>query len=271
MGAADGDLGLALVVHAELVTGLEPGDDFANVVEVDDEAAMSAPEEGGVEEVEELLEGAALGVAFKGLGDDADDAFVDGGEADVGLIDEEQAALGLDDEAGGLRGAAGAVGTAEQLEERAEVGLDLGFGERGGAVGEGSGEAAFDALDGLEDAGAVKGLEEVVNGVDVKGADGVLVIGRGEDDLGERVGFLAGGEAGLVAVEKALDDGETVEAGHLDVKKNQVGVVVVDEVDGFNAVGSVGEDFDAADFVEEEAELVAGQLFVVDDEGGERH
>ena len=47
MGAADGDFGLALVVHAELVTGFEPGDDFADVVEVDDESAMSAPEEGG--------------------------------------------------------------------------------------------------------------------------------------------------------------------------------------------------------------------------------
>jgi len=98
-----------------------------------------------------------------------------------------------------------------------------------------------------------------------------LVVGRGEDDLGERVGFLACGEAGLVAVEEALDDGETVEAGHLDIKKNQVGVVLLDEVNGFNAVGSVGEDLDAADFVEEEAELFAGQLFVVDDEGGEGH
>ena len=121
------------------------------------------------------------------------------------------------------------------------------------------------------EAGAVKGLEEVVNGVDVKGADGVLVIGRGEDDLGERVGFLAGGEAGLVAVKQALDDGESVEAGHLDIEKNQVRMVLLDEVNGFNAVGSLGEDFDASDFVEEEAELVAGQLFVVDDEGGERH
>lgn len=129
MGAADGDLGLLFVVHAELVTGFEPGDDFADVVEVDDEAAMGAPEEGGVEEVKQLLEGAALGVAFKGLGDDADDAFIDGGEADVGLIDEEQAALGLDDEAGGLGGAAGAVGTAEQLKEGSELGLDLGFTE----------------------------------------------------------------------------------------------------------------------------------------------
>ena len=261
MGAADGDFGLALVVHAELVTGFEPGDDFADVVEVDDESAMSAPEEGGVEEVEELLEGAALGVAFKGLGDDADDAFVDGGEADVGLIDEEQAALGLDDEAGGLRGAAGAVGTAEQLEERAEVGLDLGFGGRGGwgwAVGEGTGEAAFDALDGLEDAGAVKGLEQVVNGVDVESADGILVVCGGEDDLGERVGFLSGGDARLVAVEEALDDGESVKAGHLDIEKNEVGMVLLNEVNGFNAVGSVGEDLDAAYFVEEEPELVAG-------------
>ena len=101
MGTADGDFRLFSVVHAELVAGFEPGDDFADMVDVDDEAAVGAPEEMGVEELEELFEGAAFGVAFEGGGNDADGAVLDGCEADVGLVDEEQAGLDLNDQLAG--------------------------------------------------------------------------------------------------------------------------------------------------------------------------
>lgn len=35
LGAAHGDFGLFLVIHAQLVGAFEPGDDFADVVDVD--------------------------------------------------------------------------------------------------------------------------------------------------------------------------------------------------------------------------------------------
>ena len=48
-------------------------------------------------------------------------------------------------------------------------------------------------------------------------------------------------------------------------------MMLLDEVDGLNAVRSLGNDIDAADGVEQVLELVAGQLFVVDDERGDGH
>ena len=103
MGAADGNFCLLFVVHAELVSGFEPGNDFANLIDVDDETAVSAPEERGVELIEELLDGAALRLTFELLRDDANDSFADLGETDLCLINEEQAASCLNDELGGLR------------------------------------------------------------------------------------------------------------------------------------------------------------------------
>jgi hypothetical protein len=70
-------------------------------------------------------------------------------------------------------------------------------------------------------------------------------------------------------VEQLLEDGEAIEAGHLDVEEDDVGLVGADEVDGFDAVGALGEDFDAAGGLEQVEQLLAGEGFVVDDEGGE--
>jgi len=239
LGAADGDFGLFAVVHAEQVAGFEPGHDFADVVDIDDEAAVGAPEEGGVEEFEEVFEGAALGLSVEGGCDDADDAIFNGCEADVGLVDEEEARLDLNDELAGC-GRPGSGLPVEEFEEGLQVAL-VGEGRCSiaGVVFEGVfREADADAVEGLADAVGIEGLKEVVGGVDVKGADGVLVVGRGEDELGEP------GE--LVMVDELLDDGEAVHAGHLDVEEDEFGAVLFDEVDGLNAVGSLGKDIDAA-------------------------
>ena len=55
MVATDGDFGLFGVVHAELVAGLEPGDDLADVLDVDEEGAVGAPEGLGVELVHQFF------------------------------------------------------------------------------------------------------------------------------------------------------------------------------------------------------------------------
>ena len=252
MGAADGDLGFFGVVHAELVAGFEPGHDLADVLDVDDEGAVGAPECFGIELVHELFEGAAVGLALDATGDDGDGAAFDGGEADLALVDEEQAAEGADDDlAGGWFGWRGAG-----LDE-AEEGVETGVGCGVGAVG----QPGFHLLHRLQHALAVEGLQQVIDGVDLKGADGVLVEGGGEDDLRE---------AGLL-VEEFFEDGEAIEAGHLDVEEDDVGLVGADEVDGLDAVGALGEDLDAFGGLEQVEELLAGEGFVVDDEGGEGH
>ena len=43
LGAADGNLGLFLIVHPQLVGTLEPRDDFADAVDIHEVGAMSAP------------------------------------------------------------------------------------------------------------------------------------------------------------------------------------------------------------------------------------
>ncbi len=267
LGTADGDFRLLFVVHAELVAGFEPGNDFADVVDVDDVAAVGAPEEVGVEEFEELFEGAALGVAFDGGGDDADGAVFDGGEADLGLVDEEQAALHLDDELAGSGSAGSGLLAVKHLEQGVDAGgfgfrADAGFERGGGGFGTVVEHAGAGAFNGLEDAGAVERLEQVIDGVHVEGADRVLVVGGGEDDERQVI------EAAMV--DEVLEDGEAVEARHLDVEEDDVGLVLFDELDGFNAVGAFGEDFDVADGLEQVLQLFAGQLLIVDDESRHR-
>src|SRR5581483_3582900 len=66
-------------------------------------------------------------------------------------------------------------------------------------------------------------------------------------------------------VEEFLDDREAIEPRHLHVEKNQVGIVFADQVHGFQAVLPLGNDFDVADILQQERELVARELFVIHD------
>ena len=111
-------------------------------------------------------------------------------------------------------------------------------------------------MDGLRDAFLIERLEQVVDRIDLEGLDRVLVVGRGEDDLGQR-DFL---------VEQLLDDAEAVEAGHLHVEEDEVGAAVLDQADGFEPVLTLGYDVDLAGVFEQVGKLVAGELLVVDND-----
>ena len=73
------------------------------------------------------------------------------------------------------------------------------------------------------------------------------------------------------ALDEFLQDAETVEAGHLDVEEDEVGVVFFDEVDGFEAVFALADEGDFGESFEEEGEFFARGLFVVDDDGVDGH
>ena len=66
-----------------------------------------------------------------------------------------------------------------------------------------------------------------------------MIEGGGEDDVGDFE----------LALDEFLQDAEAVEAGHLDIEENEVGVVFFDEVNGFESVfaladeGNFGEGF----------------------------
>ena len=52
LSAADGNFGLFLIVHAQLVGTLEPGDDFLDAINIHQVRTMGAPEEVGVQAVQ---------------------------------------------------------------------------------------------------------------------------------------------------------------------------------------------------------------------------
>ncbi len=74
-----------------------------------------------------------------------------------------------------------------------------------------------------------------------------------------------------LAVEQLLDYAKTVQARHLDVEKHQVRIVFADQGDGFQAVLALRDYVHIVQVLEQVGELVACQLFVVDDDRGEGH
>jgi len=88
-----------------------------------------------------------------------------------------------------------------------------------------------------------------------------VVEGGGEDYVGDFE----------FAFDEFLEDAETVEAGHLDVEEDEVGVVFFDEVDGFHAVFALADQGDFGEGFQEESEFFAGGFFVVDDDGVDGH
>ena len=92
---AHGDLSILAVVHAELIAGLEPRNDLADVLDVDDVRAVRTPELIRIELIHQFLERAHVGFAVEGFGHDRDAALVNRGEADIALINEQETALRL--------------------------------------------------------------------------------------------------------------------------------------------------------------------------------
>lgn len=247
--AGDGDFGLFFVVHLEHEAGFEPGDDFLDVVDVDEIGAMRTPEGFGVEGSVKFLEGAVVGGAFEILGEDGDEAAFDGSEDEIIGVDEKHALLGADEDLGGLQ--VGRLGSGKLGDELFEAlgGAGLGF------------DFFFGFLDGFGDAGLVEGFQDVIDGVDVEGLHGVVVEGGGEDDV-RHFEF---------ALDEFLEDAEAVEAGHLDIEEDEVGGVFLDEIDGFEAVFALADERDFREGFEKVGELLAGGLLVVDDDGLDGH
>ena len=115
----------------------------------------------------------------------------------------------------------------------------------------------FGALEGALEALGAEGLEQVIHGVGVEGAHGVLVVGGGEDH---------GGRARAGRIDQ-LQHLEAIEFGHLDVEKEQVWGKIGHGFDGFEAVGAFGGDFDFRMGGEQFAQEAAGQLLVIHDHG----
>jgi hypothetical protein len=84
--------------------------------------------------------------------------------------------------------------------------------------------------------------------------------------LGQRIGIIICARF-AAALHKPFQCAKPIEARHLNIKENEVGMVLLDEVYRFDAVRTLRYDINTADGVKKVLEFVAGQLFVVDDEG----
>src|SRR5258706_7868908 len=100
--AGDGNLRLLLVVHAQLVAALEPRHHFLDAIDVHHKTAMRPPEEIGVERLQQLFQGAAVGMAFHGVSHYADDTVFDGGVADLFLVHQHESSSRADHYLAGL-------------------------------------------------------------------------------------------------------------------------------------------------------------------------
>ena len=101
---------------------------------------------------------------------------------------------------------------------------------------------------------AVERLEQVVERVDVEGAQRVVIEGGHEDD--ERHARGADG----------FDDFEAAGAGHLHVEKDEVRLQASDGVDRVGAGGALGDELQPVFRREQRAQPLAGQRLVVGDE-----
>src|SRR5208282_650571 len=96
-----------------------------------------------------------------------------------------------------------------------------------------------------------KRLQEVVHGVDFKGADGIGVVRGNEDD----------GAAGT----NQLEDLEAIKLGHLNIEEDQVGLRFRDDFDGLETVGTLSDKLDVRVRSKQFADDLTRQFFVVDD------
>jgi len=180
---------------------------------------------------------AAVDEEFVGGGDDADVFFLAFEVEDVFEEDLLEGAAGFDEEilVFGLGG----------------LGLGRGLLSGAGFV-VGAEEVGFDLLEGGVEAFEGNGFQQIVDRREAIAFGGEFGIGGGEDDAGR------GGQEG-----GHFDAGEV---GHVDVKKNEVDGMGLEEGEGFAGVVAFGEEVPGGILLDEHLEETNGIWFVVDDQ-----
>ena len=115
------------------------------------------------------------------------------------------------------------------------------------------------ALDRLLQALRLDRLQQVVDRVHLERLDRVLVERGHEDDV-----------ACQLPLDQPARHLEARQPGHLHVQEHHVGLQALDGSQRLEAVGRLPHHLDVAELAEQEAQLVARQLFVVDDDRSQR-
>ena len=106
----------------------------------------------------------------------------------------------------------------------------------------------------------IHGLQQIIDRVHFERLDCVLVVRGHENDV-----------RGRLRVEQATRHLEPRETGHLHVEKDDVGLQTVDRRERLDPVARLADHFDAAHPAEQIAQLVARQLFIIDEDRAQVH
>ena len=75
----------------------------------------------------------------------------------------------------------------------------------------------------------------------------------------------------MIFLEQLFQHCKPVQAWHLHIQKHQVGIKSMNHLDGFDAIVALPKYLYITSGIEQVLQLFASQLFVIDDEGGDRH
>ena len=114
-------------------------------------------------------------------------------------------------------------------------------------------DVAPGVLQRLLEAVAAERLQQVVEGVDLEGLEGVLVVGGHEDHRRHLLGA------------DLLDHAEAVAGRHLHVEEHQIGLLVLDRVDRLLAVGALADQLDVLFLLQQADDALARHRLVVHD------
>ena len=110
-------------------------------------------------------------------------------------------------------------------------------------------------LDRLRQPALVHRLQQIVHGLQPEGLHRVLIVSRDEDEVRQVDVLLA----------QPADHAHAVQPGHMYVQKHQFRLQFLDQIDGFQAIGTGCNYFNFREIPQQVGELVAGQLFIVYD------
>ena len=103
----------------------------------------------------------------------------------------------------------------------------------------------------------VERLQKIVERSRLEGAQGVLIVGRDEDDSGRDI-----------AAQK-FEHVEAVALGHLHIEEEQIWLVVSDHRRSVKAGATFGDDLNCGVEPQEDGKIASRERFVVDDDGGQ--
>ncbi len=80
----------------------------------------------------------------------------------------------------------------------------------------------------------VEGFEQIIDGIHFKCFYGVLIESGAKDDLRQRD----------FSIQQLFDYAKAIEAGHLHVEEDQIGIVLANETDALDSVFALGDNID---------------------------